>query len=383
MKIIKWFALFLLLCNIPSYMLAYFGPTLGSITSYLSSLLLIGFYFFVKDKGKPLFPFVYLGLLYYCIASFNYTFVDVNNDFLKELIRFMVVVLCGAEVVRNSSYKELHYFFLFGALTIILHAFLFPSAQAGSFQENYGRFSGFYLNPNFAGSICLIGFAISFSMANKKLRILGQLVFTLAGILTLSRTFIVIWVLINFFAILQNKKNLLLPMLGMVVLIMIFTFSDSLTLNTERFSALKSLFGSEQVDTRTISDDSRTHTWSLYFDKIRDKPILGNGYLKFSTKRYGPPGVHNSFLLVFGEAGIVPFLIMLGIYGFLLFKSFRNFKSRPELFYISLVISLSLMASHGYFSNYYLVFLSMFVYLELIKLSKNKIASQNTEYVEG
>lgn len=363
------FALFLLLCNIPSYMLEYFGPTLGSISSYLSSLLLIAFFFFNKYKGKPLLPFIYLGLLYYSIASFNYTFRDIDNAFLKELIRFMIVVVCGAEVIRKSTYKELHNILLIGAITVIIHAFVFPTAQSVAFQENYGRFSGFYLNPNFAGSICLIGFAISFSMFNRNLRLLGQFVFTLAGILTFSRTFILIWILINFFAILQNKKNLLLPVVGVIVLVMVFTFSDKMTLNADRFSALKSIFGGEQVDTRTIKKDSRTETWSLYYDKIMDKPLLGNGYRTFSTKNEGLPGVHNSFLMIIGEAGVIPFILMLGIYTYLLIKTFMNFKTRPELFYISLVIILSSLATHMYFSNYYLVFLSMFAYSELLKIN--------------
>lgn len=376
-------ALFLLLCNIPSYMLAYFSPTLGGISSYLSSLLLIGFYFFIKDKEKPLFPFVYLGLLYYSIASFNYTFEDIDNAFLKELIRFMIVVVCGAEVIRKTTMKELHYILLIGAMTIIVHAFVFPTAQAGSFMENYGRFSGFYLNPNFAGSICLIGFAISFSISNRNLRLLGQFVFTLAGILTFSRTFIVIWILINFFAILQNKKNLLLPVVGVIVLVMVFTFSDKMTLNAERFSALKSFFGSEQVDTKTINEDSRDETWSLYYDQIMDKPLLGNGYLTFSMKNGDLPGVHNSFLMIIGEAGIIPFFIMLGIYLFLLIKSFGGFKSRPELFYISLVLFLSLNTGHGYFSNYHTVLLSMFVYAELIKSSRKKVSSETKRYLNA
>ncbi|MBO0340530.1 O-antigen ligase family protein [Flagellimonas profundi] len=359
-------------------MLEYFGPKFGSISSYLTSLLLVIFFFFTK-KSKPLYPFVYLGLLYFVFASFNYTDPDINNFFLKELIRFMVVVICGAELARNSKYKELYFILLIGAISIIVNALIFPTAQAGHFQENYGRFSGFYLNPNTAGSVCLVGFAISFSIANRNLKLIGQFLLTLAGILTFSRTFILIWVIINLFAILQSKKNLLLPLVGTLVLILIFTFSNKLTLNAERFTALKSIFGSEQVDSKTINEDSRTHTWSLYYDKIMDHPFFGNGWRKFSGRPGGLPGVHNTYLLVIGEAGFIPFIILLGIYIFLLAKSLRGFKIRPELFYISLVISLTLMASHTYFSNFYLIFLSMFVFAKLIKSPHNSLVSNTND----
>ncbi len=359
-------------------MLAYFSPTLGTLSSYFASLLLVVFFVFIKEKHKPLLPFIFLGLLYFSLGSLNYTHEDIDNRFVKELLRFMIVVTCGAEVARNTKRTEIYYILAFGALTVIINAFVFPTAQVEAFGENYGRFSGFYLNPNLAGSICLIGFAISFSISRSNLRLIGQFIFTLAGILTFSRTFIVVWVLINFFAILQNKKNILLPLVGLSVLILVFTFSDNLTLNTKRFSALKSVFGDEQVHTKTIKEDSRDKTWALYFDMIMDKPLLGNGYLKLSTKYRGLPGVHNSFLMIWGEAGIIPFILMLGIYSYLLAKSFAIFKTRPELFYISLVLFLALMTGHGYFSNFHTVFLSMFVFFELLR-NKDSVKRKNID----
>lgn len=370
MQLFKYLILFLVLCNMPSYMLTYFGPAMGGLVSYASSLSILAYFVLVRKRHKPLLPFICLGLLYFSIGSLNYTHIDVNNHFLKEFARFMIVVVGGAEVMRRTTKEDIYFILLIGGVSVLINALVFPTANA-HFGETYGRYSGFYLNPNFAGQICLAGFAISFSISKFSLRLLGQFIFTLAGILTFSRTFILVWTIINLLAIFKSKKNLVLPLVGVAVLIFIFTFSDRLTLNTERFSALQSIFGKEQVDTKTIQENSRDETWALYYDMILDKPILGNGYLKLSKKWRRLPGAHNSFLMVWGESGIIPLLLILGIYGYLLVKSFSLFKTRPEIFYISLVIVLALMTSHQYFTVFYFVFLSMFIFVQLKKDSLN------------
>jgi len=370
MQLLKYLILFLVFCNMPSYLLMYFGPTMGALGSYTSSLSIIAYFVLVRKRHKLLLPFIFLGLLYFSIGSFNYTFIDIDNYFVKEFTRFMIVVVCGAEVMQRTKKEDIYFILLLGGISILIHALIFPTANA-LFGPTYGRYSGFYLNPNFAGQICLAGFAISFSISKFSLRLIGQIIFTLAGIFTFSRTFILVWTILNLLAILKNKKNLVLPLVGVGMLILVFTFSNELTLNTKRFSALKSVFGQEQVDTKTIKEDSRDKTWSLYYDMIMDKPVLGNGYRKLTKKWQGLPGVHNSFLMVWGEAGIIPLLLMLGIYGYLLFKSYSFFKTRPEIFYVSIVLVLALMTSHQYFTVFYFVFLSMFIFIQLQKNSLN------------
>jgi len=229
----------------PSYLLAYFGSSLGSISSYASSFLLVVYYFLSKEKHELLLPFILFGILYYTLSGLNYSGPD-TEFFFKDFIRFMIVAVCAVDLLYKTNNKDIYLILLIGALSIIINAVVFPLANA-NFYPTYGRFSGFYLNPNFAGSICLIGYALSYSMSNKWLRLSGQLIFTLAGILTFSRSFIVIWLLINIFAIYHNRKNLIAPAIGALVLILLFAVSSFLTLNTARFSALKSIFSEDQV----------------------------------------------------------------------------------------------------------------------------------------
>lgn len=367
MNLLRYIILFLILCNMPSYLLAYFGSTLGSLSSYASSLLLLAYYFLSREKHELIFPFILLGILYYTLSGLNFSEVD-PEWFFKDFIRFMIVVVCAVDLLYKTNNKDIYLILLIGALSIIINAVLFPLANA-NFYPTYGRFSGFYLNPNFAGTICLIGYALSYSMANKWLRLSGQLIFTLAGLLTFSRSFIVIWMLINMVAIYHNRKNVIAPAIGALVLVLLFAVSSFLTLNTARFSALKSIFSNEQIQSKTIQEDSRTGTWALYTDIIFDKPFWGNGYEYMQKKHSGLPGVHNTFLMVLGEAGIIPFLLIIGIYSYLLFKSYSLFRTYPEFFYLSCVLTISLMVGHTYFSNYYNVLVSMYVLIQIKKLS--------------
>ena len=317
MKILRYSILVIILCNIPTFTLFYIDPKLGSIMSYLSLALMILYYFLVEQKGKPILPFIILGLSYYIIAGLGYIGdeLDTKNYFIN-FAKFILIIICGSEILKNTKLKDIYIILIFGSLSIICHAMFFPTIDV-IFGDSYGRFSGFYLNPNTAAVISLAGFSLSFGINNVKLKLIGQLIFSLAGILTLSRYFIATWVLLNLISVILNKKNLIVPLISVLVLIFIISFSSSsFKLNTSRFEALQSIFSkTEKVHTKTITNDSRTETWGQYYDIILNKPLFGNGYKKLQGGSEGLriAGVHNTYLRVFGEAGIFPFLILIWI----------------------------------------------------------------------
>ncbi|MFC4097903.1 O-antigen ligase family protein [Euzebyella saccharophila] len=347
---------------------------LGSLSSYASTLLLVIYFLFAKSRVSIPIPFLILTLLYFIFSGLNPIYGIGENDLLKEFVRSIVVVLFSAQVLKDSTKKEIYYILLIGASSIIINAVIFPLANA-NFYPTYGRYSGFYLNPNFAGSICVIGYALSYLIKHSVLRLSGQFILTIAGVFTFSRTFILIWLLINIIAIIRSKKNLVTPIVGAGAFIFFFTISSMLSLNEERFNAIESIFSSDkEVQTETLEEDSRTQTWAIYTDFILEKPFFGNGYYSFQTKAPGLPGVHNAYLMIFGESGIIPFSIMLGIYTFILFQSLKTFKHNPENFYLAFAITIFLLTGHGYFDNYCNIFLSIFAYLNVKKLQKNILA---------
>lgn len=374
MLALRYLILFLILCNIPSYLLAYFGSTAGSISSYLSSLLIVVYFFLDIRRGKILLPFFLLGFTYFLFSGINYQDTD-EIYLLKEFIRFSIVVIGLPPLLRKTSANELYYLFLIGGFSILINAFIFPTANI-KFTENYGRFSGFYLNPNFAGIICIVGIALSYKIKSQWLRIGGQLLLTLAGLLTFSRTFLVIWILLNIFAIYRDRKNLTTPLFGFVALILIFTFSSKLTLNTSRFEALESIFSDGPTKTEALEEDSRTATWAIYYDRIAERPILGHGFMEFQKKYNGHPGVHNSYLMIIGESGFIPFLILVFLYLYILLRALKNFKSHPEYFFLIVVLMLAMSTGHQYFFNYYNVLLAMFLY---IKLTEQEVTANDND----
>ncbi|UWX56101.1 O-antigen ligase family protein [Maribacter litopenaei] len=214
--------------------------------------------------------------------------------------------------------------------------------------------------------------AISYSIKNNILRLTGQGIFTLAGMLTLSRTFIIIWVLINFTAIFKSRKNLLVPLIGGVAFVIIISFTDSRIFAPDRFKALTALFGEGQVKAKSIGNEGRSTTWAIYYDLIFKNPLTGQGYKSFQVMTTKLPGVHNTYLMILGESGLIPFLIFIGTYGYLFRYSIVYFKKEPYLLYILIVVLLNLMASHTFFANYQSIALSVFVYLRIREFNNEK-----------
>jgi len=364
--LLRFVILFLVLCNIPGFLLFYFGPTYGSASSYLTSISLISYLFISKKKAKPVIPFIVFTLLYFIISGLNYGGDQIY--FIKEFIRFSIVILGITEVMNNSNAKSIFFTFLLVGFSIIIHALIFPEINH-LYGLVKGRYSGFFHNPNTAALVCLLGMAMSFSIKNNFWKYFGQVIFTFAGVLTLSRTFIVVWVLINLAAIVNNRKNVIVPLIGVISMIVVFTFVDDNIFASDRFDALTSFITEGEVKSKTIGKDTRDQTWALYYDLVLEKPIFGHGFMVFQEKKgQYLPGVHNSFLMVLGESGILPFLVFLGIYFYLSIKSFGYFRNEPTLFYITMVCLLNLMVSHTYFTNYQTVALSIYVYLRLRSL---------------
>ncbi|TYB76236.1 O-antigen ligase family protein [Bizionia myxarmorum] len=354
MKIVKYIALILILLNVPTFGLQHFGASVGAITNLLLFVAII-VYFFVSKKSKPVWPFVILGLSYFTFSGLQY-FGD-TSEFIKDAVRFFIFIFCINEITKDTTAKELLIFLLIGAISIAINALVFPDA--------FGRYGGFYLNANKAGFICLFGFALSYIVKNYKLKLLIQFAFIICGIFTLSRSFMLFLVLINLLSIFTDKKNIQTFAVGAVALVVIFTAS-TLQLNKSRFSALHSLFGdSEEVEMQTITEGSRDETWAYFSDLITNNMLIGAGYKSMtggSSLVSIEYGVHNTFLMVLGEAGILSFLLIIIIYLAITIRSFGYLQTHQEYAYLAIAIFGYLMVAHNYFYKYDVLFISIWLY---------------------
>ena len=371
-NIVKYIILALFILNLPEIGLKVLGSTVGGLLSYFSFILLTGYYAFYL-RGKPNLWLLYIGLAYFIISGFQ-MYNGVESVFLIEVAKYLLLVLFGNSFFKQVSSKELLLFLLLGSITIILNAFVFP--------DKYGRYSGFYLNPNAGGFIAIIGYCLSYGMDNKKIKTIFQVVFTLAGLLTFSRTFMLLWLLTNLMALKINLKNLRVFGLGIGLVVLIFTFGELLNMGGQRYEIFKAVLNSDDSSPTAsgIKEDSRTETWALFYDEILQHPILGGGYGKFQGGGIFQIGPHNTYLLIAGEAGIIPLFLFVLFTLYLCYSSYKLFYDDPSCFFISVMLILYLSTSHTYFNSFIKLSITLYLYNRVMELKQNRsqIAEEKT-----
>lgn len=356
--ILKYFILCLFLLNIPSVTKVYINSSISNLFSILSFLLLILYYVLV-ERSKLNIWMIVLGLLFFSISNLSGVpnLPEENKDLFIYIFKYFVVVICGYELLKNTTTREVTFFLFLGSLTIILQTFLFNNPLI-----DYGRYSGFYLNPNVAGFICLIGYGLSFASQNKNFRLIFQIVFTIMGLLTFSRTFVLLWLITNLISIKIDFKNVRVLLYGFGILTAFVIYSEFLPVKNPRLAQLSAIVKGEEVNTAEINEGSRTETWSIFYDALFERPFFGNGYKSFSGYSHiSQVGAHNTFLKIWGEAGIIVFVIFIAMYLTMVKQSLMFFESSPHIFLTAIAVILFLTTNHNFFDNGYILFISMWV----------------------
>jgi O-antigen ligase len=355
MKILKYIVLALIILNLPSKALFTIGPAIGSLLSYTTILLLLVYYLLAK-KTEPNWSLIIITLAYFIIGSFQY--YGTTMEFVYELIKYFIFIICGYELCKKVSNIELFYFILIGALSIGFDALFIPT--------EFGRYSGVYMNPNVAGFMCIYGYSLVYSLKNTSLKLLGQFLFTLMGLLTFSRTFIVIWVFLNIISLKISIKNIRILGVGILIFSALIVIDEVVGLNNPRFEQLKSIVNNEDVSAKEINEDSRAETWAKFYDQILESPIFGSGYGTFSGK-LDSLGAHNTYLMIIGEAGIIALALFLGYIGYLFYWSIYFFKQVPNLIMQTIALAMFLLANHNFFTFYFVTFTAMWIQYQIYK----------------
>jgi len=207
--------LFLILCNFPSYALSYISPLAGKILSYSTFLILIAHSFLVRNY--PIKDYLIFGFFYFFVSLI----VDSRSFEISSslIVKYFIFFFCIKSVLLTIKYIEIFWILVLGCISIYIEVLL-----SG---DLVGRFSGLYLNPNAAGFAVLIGFIFSLGLVNLRLKYFGQIIFTVAGFLTFSRTFFVLWILVNVISLFYNIKNgINLLLAGLLFISFILFFQD-------------------------------------------------------------------------------------------------------------------------------------------------------------
>ena len=368
MNILRIVILALLICNIPGIVRFSLQESLGSLLSYSSFGLLILYYFLAK-KRKPLWLLILFGISYFTISGL----IDIpsEKDYLVDFTKYLIVVVCGAELARDAKPSELLTLHIIGAASVLLHALFFVDA--------YGRYSGFYTDPNEAGFVCLLAFGFAYAIKKETIRLFFVFLCTFCGILTFSRTFLALWLLLSLILLVHNWRNFKILGLGIAVLALFFSVSYIFELNTFRFGFIENLFSDGVTTTYSeIELGGRTNVWSSYYEDITEAPFAGNGYLSFMGVEDVKPGVHNSYLRVFGEAGILPFLLFLAIYFQIFRKAIQRFKAQPHHLMLVVATTLFMLTNHTFTVNKNIIFITIW----LLAMANMPDAEPDTEDLE-
>lgn len=355
MKVLKHAILTLILFNLPTFSFFYLNQAIGGITSYMTYVLLLAFYFFYGRDKINVWVLI-IGLTYFTISGLNFH-SGTEREYITFFIKNLILITAGSSFVKHVKENELFYYLLVGSASIIVHSLLFP--------DNFGRYSGFYFNSNLAGFIAIMVYALTFSIKGFTKRSLLQGIITIAGILTFSRTFILLWILTNLISLRISVKNLRIIGISIGLLAMFLLFAELFNANTLRLRSLTALVNNEQGAINKASQGSRTETWSLYYDYILEKPLFGNGFGSFQRTGFHDVAVHNSYLLVLGEAGIIPFVLLIGLFFYMALKSFRVFKTKPFLLMLNISLLLFLLTFHNFFSNDQVLLMTLWIYYQI------------------
>jgi O-antigen ligase len=167
-------------------------------------------------------------------------------------------------------------------------------------------------------------------------------------------------------------KNIRIFGLGFLIISTLFLIDEVVGLNNPRFEQLKSFVNNDgDVSSEEISEDSRADTWARFYDQILDSPLIGSGYGSFSGKEGHGLGVHNTYLTVLGEAGILTFILFVLYIGYLIVMSIIYFNKKPNLIMQMIGLSLFLMANHNFFTFYYVSFAAMWTQYQIYLIKEN------------
>jgi O-antigen ligase len=370
LSILRYSILVLVILHLPDFALVYLNDSISSLLSYLSYGLII-LYVVLNGKSGNNYPMLILGALYFILSSLtNQTYIPDLKHFTITVVKYFIVIWGGYEVMKNTSHKELWFFMFIGALSILGNMFLFNNPLADN-----GRYSGFYLDPNNAGLICLMGFALSYVMP-KKLQFIGKIIFTALGLFTFSRTFIVTWLFINILSIKLSIKNAKMLVFGFALLSGLLVYNEFLPNKNRRLEELGAMISGNERKANNLNKDSRWETWARYYDFLLDKPVFGNGYSSFGTSGLAAPvGVHNTYLLIWGEAGILPLIIFLMYLASLIKRSYNNFRQKPQALMMLLALVLFLMTNHNFLTTGYSLMILLWIHIRLYQKAETEIIS--------
>lgn len=300
-----------------------------------------------------LVSYLFIGLSVALVTDVEWYLADITIPFRVGLAVLIVVATtfgASSELRRlgiESLLKRILIILAVPCIFILATPFLFeyvytmPSHLSDVLGIARNRFIGTYTGPNLSGGVACYtaGLALVFLNGNRYRGLAASVLIlsSMAVMVTFSRTaFLTLAGLLLFFGFLsiasfRSRRGgvvaLTIALIGGGCTLFVFTaeyfFVEEAAGASARLAWIRTL-GAEHRDLL----DTRMALSSIGWSQIIESPLFGRGLWQFHHLEGAPRcrrgvmcGVHNSYLMLWGEAGIIPFLLFVFFTGLLLWKS--------------------------------------------------------------
>jgi len=337
----------------------------------------------ISDNFKYLdiyLPIVLKSVLMVGVFSWLFSFILVHNQ-MQNYIKWLAIII----IISIFSIPILKY------LNIEISYLLYTELL----NDDIGRASGVFGNANIAAQFCVFGLIFIlyyFHNVTKKYYKLGLLLILLVIFyslyLTFSNTgFLNALVVIFLFFIFKSRSKFYLfcKLVLIFILVQIFIIpllkdfvdeyyisNDIPKIQQEKIDNFINIIDFANTNKQENVDYSFRDKLALKgWEKINQNPLIGSGLGSFSVDLDSGVGIHNSYLQVMGETGILVFIIYLFIFiRFVYNQVVQNQLDYNKFLVLAVLFSISIymLSSHDVlYSERLLLFL---VFIKIVYLNK-------------
>lgn len=307
--------------------------------------LLIGFAALINSGAELKMTYIITNVIsmitVMCIAAYTYTyFIAYQRSFINPLFYMVLLSTCS---IPLSPFL----------LTIYKH----PPAEIA-------RGFGFFANPNEGGILSVIGLGLLLAAKLPGyLKTVFYLILLANAVLTFSKSAMLLFGLVSIAAFFTSESKVKLRYSFVIIgafVVAAYTapiFYENLDrVQKRRIDQVMAIATQGEINADTTS--SRSELWEIGLERINQHVVLGNGlgqlhHMKGGISALGvDQGVHNVFLMLWGEAGI---FVLIGFVGFCLaylFNWITSLKTMPkEILTVTLVsficLFMDMMSAHN------------------------------------
>jgi O-antigen ligase len=356
---------------------------------------------FVIHRLRAFEVILLLFFVYYCSTGL---FAEYRDYSLRMIMGILLVLFCYFVMRYITSLASINIIekfihiggFVYNGLSIVLYFIGLASlnfslvgnkiiAYGVEMDRNFPRLIGLTSDPNLFSLYNMIFFFYYLTHLDKKWAKWGLLLSTVTMLLTLSRGGIVaiaFGILLMFLTSNTAKKLkmlIILPLTTLIlnILINIMTGINMLTMITDRF---------------LINDggSGRSNLWGVALQFFQEHPIFGIGifnFLPYGQEKFGAPSyLHNSYLEVLVESGLIGFSLYLLVF-ISVIVTYYNYRKKINdkgyLFFTFISISV-FMATYSLIVNevFYFVLALFWRYLYEIKHPSKEEVPKDTSPIK-